>query len=199
MTEWNDRAYAAVEANGGAGLPHRDADPIMRLSAHYNEPARFMRAQFARLDDLSAKGAGLSRAKVMERRYYLMAWLSGLYVTFEGVEALPLIDVLRTRPLGAPAIADRIPQLVADFAVHRHSLRLLRNAQAHYQQTAAKHVQFFDVRDRLDWAGDMQQRLDRMFSDYRVQCAIICAVAGRRDEIDMGRRRHAAARLRYLS
>lgn len=198
VTEWSNPAYAAVEADGGAGLPHRDADPVMRLSAHYNEPAKFMREQFERLDSRAATGTGLSRAKVMERRYYLMAWLAGLYVTLEGVEQLPLADVLVDCPLGIPALADRIPPLLVAFTLHRDSLRLLRNAQAHYQRTASKHVQFFDSRDRLDWAGYIQGQLDRLFSDYRVECAIVCAIAGRRDEIDMGRRPHASARLRYL-
>lgn len=170
----------------------------MRLSAHYNEPAKFMREQFERLDSWAGVGTGLSRAKVMGRRYYLMAWLAGLYVTMEGVEQLPLADILVDRPLGVPALADRVPPLLVAFILHRDSLRLLRNAQAHYQPTASKHVQFFDNHDRLDWAGYIQGQLDRLFSDYRVQCSIICAVAGRRGEIDMGRRRHGSARFRYI-
>lgn len=198
MTAWNDPAYAAVEADGGAGLPHRDADPVMRLSAHYNEPAKFMREQFERLDERAAIGSGLSRAKVMERRYFLMAWLAGLYVTMEGVEQLPLADVLSSRPLSIPALADRLPPLIVAFTLHRNSLRLLRNAQAHYQPSATKHVQFFDNPDKLDWAGYVQGQLDHLFRDYRVESTIICAVAGRRDEIDMKRRRHAAARVQYL-
>lgn len=157
-----------------------------------------MREQFERLDGRAAVGNGLSQAKVMERRYYLMAWLAGLYVTMEGVEHLPLADTFINRPLGIPALADRLPPLIVAFTLHRNSLRLLRNAQSHYQPTAAKHVQFFDNRDRLDWAGYIQGQLDRLFSDYRVECAVVCAVAGRRDEIDMKRRAHSSAQFRFL-
>jgi len=131
-----DEAYHEVERNKGAGLPHRDADPIMRLSAHYYEPADFMHEQFRKLDRQAATPKGLSRAKVMERRYYLMFWLSGLYVTIEGMEQLPLADELARRPLDIPELSDYVIQILADVDDYRDSLRLLRNATFHFQKTA---------------------------------------------------------------
>ena len=195
---WNDPICAELEASGGAGLPHRDADPIMRLAAHYFSPADFMWEQFSKLDRLSGIGTGLSRPKVMERRYYLLFWLSGLYVVMEGIESLPLDRVLKSRPLNIPEIADRIPLLLSDFKAHRDALRKLRNAQFHYQSTSDRHVQFFDNQDRLDWAIDVHRRLKRIFSDYRVGCAVVCAIAGRTDEIDMKKRRHPSAKFQYI-
>ena len=195
---WNDPRCEELEASGGAGLPHRDADPIMRLGAHYFSPANFMWEQFSKLDRLSSVGRGLSRSKVMDRRYYLLSWLSGLYVVMEGIETLPLDRVLRTRPLDIPEIADRIPSLLSDFAEHRDSLRKLRNAQFHYQPTSDKHVQFFDRHDRLDWAIDIHRRTKRLFSDYRVGCAVVCAISGRINEIDMKRRRHPSANFQFI-
>lgn len=194
-----DEAYLEVERTKGAGLPHRDADPIMRLSAHYYEPADFMHEQFRKLDRQAATPKGLSRAKVMERRYYLMHWLSGLYVTIEGMETLPLSDELASRPLDIPELCDYVIQILADVDDYRDSLRLLRNATFHFQWSADKHIQFFDNRIRLRWAEHLHMHIGDIFRQYRVRCAVVCAVSGRTDEIDMKRTiSHPSRNMVYL-
>jgi hypothetical protein len=180
-----DAEYVEIEATRGASLPHRDLDPVMRLFAHYFEPATLMLEQFLKLDEKAAIGKGLPRSKVLERRYFLMFWLAGLYVVMEGIETLPLGAVLATRPLDIPDIAERIPPLMESFAEHRNSLRLLRNAQAHYQETPKKHVQFFDDRARLTWAMTIHRQIAKIFSEYRIGCAVVCMIAGRKGEIDI--------------
>ena len=184
-----DEAWRRIEENGGAGLPHRNHDPILRLVAHYFEPADYMLEQFMKLDRKAGTSSGLSHAKVIERRYFLMVWLSSLYVVMEGVEALPLEKELRARPLDIPDIALRIPPLMEEFGEHRDALRLLRNAQSHFQETAQKHVQFVAQRSRIDWALGIQGKLDRLFREYRIQSSVIYAMAGRKDELQLTRRK----------
>lgn len=175
-----DEAWRRIEENGGAGLPHRNHDPILRLVAHYFEPADYMLEQFMKLDSKAGTSSGLSHAKVIERRYFLMVWLSSLYVVMEGVEALPLEKELRARPLDI---------LMEEFGEHRDALRLLRNAQSHFQETAQKHVQFVAQRSRIDWALSIHGKLDRLFREYRIQSSAIYAMAGRKDELQLTRRK----------
>lgn len=156
--------------------------------------------QFVKLDKQSKKSKGLSRKKVIERRYYLMYWLSSLYVTIEGIENLPLDKELLSRPLDIPEIAYYLPQMLADVDDYRDSLRLLRNATFHFQKTAEKHLQFFDSSIKLLWARGIHEAIGRLFSDYRVRCAVVCAIAGRKDEIDMKpRRNHPSRNLSFLA
>lgn len=175
-----------VEVTRGASLPHRNHDPIARLHAHYFEPSDFMLEHFLKLDRQAAT-KGLSRAKVIERRYYLMFWLSSLYVVLEGMESMPIAHELEKRPLEIPGLARHATEILADFEEHRLPLRLLRNAQAHYQKNASKHLQFFDSPLRIGWARTLHVAISRLLSDYRIQCALVCAFAGRTSEIDLKR------------
>lgn len=193
-----DASAEEIEQNGGAGLPHRDQDPIMRLIAHYFGPADYMFEAFSKLDELSTTPKGLSPDKVIERRYCLMYWLSSLYVTIEGMENLPLADELKSRPLELPRLAHRVIEILADADDHRDALRLLRNGTFHFQKTPVKHLQFFDTPFRLSWAVHLHKAIERLFSDYRIQCSVICALAGRKEEIDIKRKPHPSRNVRFL-
>jgi hypothetical protein len=160
----------------------------MRLFAHYFEPADFMLEQFLKLERQAKTPRGLSHSKHMERRYYLMFWLSSLYVVLEGMEKMPLVKELENRPLDIPRLVTKTQDILTDFDNEKNALRLLRNAQSHYQTTAAKHLQFFDTKIRIDWAKNLHSKIKRLLSDYRVQTTIICAFSGRKDEIDIKRR-----------
>lgn len=159
----------------------------MRLFVHYFEPADFMLEQFLTLERRAETPRGLSRSKHAERRYYLMFWLSGLYVTLEGMEEMPIVRELEIRPREMPQLAKKAQDVLADFATERDALRLLRNAQSHYQKTAAKHIQFFDTKIRINWARNIHEKIKKLMRKYRLEATIIYALAWRTDEIDMNR------------
>lgn len=171
--------------NNSHSLPHRDRDPIMRLRSHYFDPADFMYERFKKLDRQAKTMKGLSRSSIFERRYSMTCWLSGLYVTIEGMENLPIIDELAHRPSDIPDIIPYCREILADVDHHRDSLRLLRNASFHFQKTPEKYTQFFEEGFRLHWAEHVHQGIGRIFAKYRIKCAVVCALSERTAEIDL--------------
>jgi len=193
----NNGMPTGVKGNGHPISPHRDADPIMRLRSHYFDPADFIFERFQKLDKRAKSTTGLNRSAIFERRYSMTYWLSGLYVTIEGMENLPLLDELARRPSDIPELIPYCLEILADVDDHRDSLRLLRNASFHFQRTPEKYIQFFEDGFRLHWAAHIHKGIGRIFSEYRLKCAIICALSDRTDEIDiMGK---SALRFRNMS
>ena len=77
----------AVGTSGVGRLPHLSDDPVIRLYAHYYEPADLMHQKLAKLEIERAKKGRLSQTKERHRSHYLRLWLALLYVVCKEFES----------------------------------------------------------------------------------------------------------------
>jgi hypothetical protein len=158
-------------------IPHRDNDPIMRLSVHYFSAADVMRQNFKKLQRESTSKGKLSRAKRFDYFLYLRVWIGFLYVVVEGFEELPIGETIIEHGGLFLDLTESYENICRLSVLHKNSLRLFRNAIFHYQRDPAKILQFLEPNvGRIEWAEELHGQLAQFFSQYRIKRTVVYAL-----------------------
>lgn len=176
----------------GDKLPSQNHDMVMTLYAHYFEAADLMRENFEKLDTKLRKTGKLSRNDRVQKRIYFFTWLGFLWATCEGFKKkINLRRVLSDeRPQDFKELLPESDALGKMINAHFDSLREVRNNVFHLRENPEKIRKFFSKEaDRLSWALELHDTLNRFFSSYRIQCTVHYAMNNRKGEIDIGRGR----------
>jgi hypothetical protein len=166
--------------------------PGDKLPSQNHDAADLMRENFEKLDAKLRKRGKLSRNDEVQNRIYFLTWLGFLWATCEGFTKKINMRRLLTdeRPHDFKELLPESDALGKLIKAHFHPLREVRNNVFHLRDNPEKIRKFFSKEaDRLPWALELHDALKRFFSNYRIQCAVHCAMNNRKGEIDIGRAR----------
>ncbi|WP_188261965.1 hypothetical protein [Azospirillum tabaci] len=165
-------------------LPHRDSDPILRLHAHYFELADLMRGHANAIDREYYRRGRLSKKKNVTYAHYVITWLGFLYVVLEGIAEIQKSGILDNLPESFSSFKTRLSIISRCETDYIDRLRRFRNGTFHYQFTPDKQLQFLENdSETLRISKDLHNNLKDLFSDYRVNCMVVYAIEGRKDEV----------------
>ncbi len=173
----------------GDNLPSRNRDPVLTLFAHYFEAADLMRENYEKLNKKWKKDGKLSHMNEVQNRIYFYSWIGFLAVTCEGFKNMHMRQLLMNdRPASFKELIPLCDALGKLIKAHWDPLREFRNNVFHLRASPEKIRNFFskDV-DRLSWARELHDTLERFFSDYRIKCEVHYAMNRRRGELNGGR------------
>lgn len=172
---------------GVPALPHRDKDPILRLSAHYFHATDLMRKHILLLERKRVRYGKLSYNDEIDRVQYTRLWLACLHSVCDGFCKLNMrATLLHVRPrefLGEVLAADNLLSLIKE---NLSRLRVFRNSVFHLTDNPKDEVVFFEE-SRIDWAEQVHQQFDDFFSSYRISCEVVYLTSNRLSESSIRR------------
>lgn len=175
----------------GDKLPSANQDPVLTLYVHYFLAADLMLINYQKLNRKWEKSGKLNRKDEIQIRIYFVTWLGYLGVICEAFNKhLKNIRNILTheRPDRFKEIVPLSNRLGNMIKSHSDPLRKFRNGVFHLRESPEDIRNFFE-RDanRLAWANEFHEALDKFFSEYRLYCEVHYALNNRRGELDIRR------------